>query len=97
MKENNLENLFAAARSAPIDDSVRIPDSFVDKILRIHQRQFRERQTFRRTSIASICTAIIVLCAALGYNFDAPPGSSGSDDQDSMVDLPPSLWDPAGN
>jgi hypothetical protein len=97
MKEINLENLFAAARRAPTDGSVRIPDGFAERVWQSHWRQRRQIQTFNRTSIASIFTALVVLCAVLGYNFESAPGSSGNDDQDLTVDLPSSLWDPAGN
>jgi hypothetical protein len=94
--KDNLDSLFAAARRAPIGDPTQIPTGFADRILHQHHLRRRENQTFFRTSVLSIGTALVILGALIGYNFETL-GASGSDDQDLVVDLPSGLWDPAGN
>jgi hypothetical protein len=96
MKDDSLDNLFAAARRAPTGEPEPIPSGFAERIVLQHQKNHRENQTFFRTSILSIGTAFVILGALLGYNFEML-GYSGTDDQDSMIDLPSALWDPAGN
>jgi hypothetical protein len=44
----------------------------------------------------SVATALIILGTVLGINIETT-SSSGSDDQESTVEIAYSLWDPAGN
>jgi hypothetical protein len=44
----------------------------------------------------SIATALIILGTVLGIDFQTV-NSSGSDDQESTVEMAYALWDPAGN
>ena len=94
--KDNLDRLFAAARRAPVGDLNQIPAGFADRVLHQQQIRRRENQTFFRTSVLSVGTALVILGALIGYNFETL-GASGSDDQDLTVDLPSALWDPAGN
>jgi len=71
-----------------------MPAGFAEKILRQHRNRVQENKAFLRTSILSVATALIILGTVLGIDMT---NSSGSDDQDSTVELAYSLWDPAGN
>jgi len=96
MKADRLDNLFAAARCAPARGSAGVPIGFADRIVQQYQKQQRENQTFLWTSIVSIGITLVILGASFGYNFEAS-SHSGMDDQESLVELPFALWDPAGN
>lgn len=71
-----------------------MPAGFAEEILRQHRNRVQESKAFIRTSILSVATALIILGTVLGIDMT---NSSGSDDQDSTVELAYSLWDPAGN
>ena len=71
-----------------------MPAGFAEQILRQHRNRVQENKAFIRTSVLSVATALIILGTVLGIDMT---NSSGSDDQDSTVELAYSLWDPAGN
>jgi hypothetical protein len=93
-EEENVERLFASARNASMGAVPSMPAGFAEKILRQHRNRVQESKAFVRTSILSVATALIILGTVLGIDMT---NSSGSDDQDSTVELAYSLWDPAGN
>jgi hypothetical protein len=93
-EEKNVERLFASARNASMGAIPSMPAGFAEKILRQHRNRVQENKAFIRTSILSVATALIILGTVLGIDMT---NSSGSDDQDSTVELAYSLWDPAGN
>jgi hypothetical protein len=93
-EEKNVERLFASARNASMEAIPAMPAGFAEKILRQHRNRVQENKAFLRTSILSVATALIILGTVLGIDMT---NSSGSDDQDSTVELAYSLWDPAGN
>jgi hypothetical protein len=93
-EEQNVERLFASARSASMGPIPSMPAGFAEEILRQHRNRVQESKAFVRTSILSVATALIILGTVLGIDMT---NSSGSDDQDSTVELAYSLWDPAGN
>jgi hypothetical protein len=93
-EEKNVERLFASARGASMGAIPSMPAGFAEKILRQHRNRVQESKAFIRTSILSVATALIILGTVLGIDMT---NSSGSDDQDSTVELAYSLWDPAGN
>jgi hypothetical protein len=95
-EEENVEKLFASARNASKGAIPSMPAGFADKILQQHRNRVRENKAFLRTSILSVATALIILGTVVGIDIEAT-SSSGSDDQDSTVELAYSLWDPAGN
>ncbi len=95
MKEDqNVERLFASVRNGSVGPIPPMPPGFAEKILRQHRNRVQESKAFIRTSILSVATALIILGTVLGIDMT---NSSGSDDQDSTVELAYSLWDPAGN
>jgi hypothetical protein len=95
-EEENVEKLFASARNASMGAIPSMPSGFAEKVLQQHRNRVRENKAFLRTSILSVATALIILGTVLGIDIGTP-SSSGSDDQDSTVELAYSLWDPAGN
>jgi hypothetical protein len=96
MKEDNLEDLFAAVRRAGKEESPSVPAGFAESVLRQHHRRVQENRAFFRTSILSIATAFLILGAILGINFHSS-GFPGSEDQESTVEMAYTLWDPVGN
>ena len=72
-----------------------MPAGFAENILQQHRNRAQENKAFLRTSILSVATALIILGTALGIDIET--NSSGSDDQESTVEMAYSLWDPAGN
>ena len=96
MKEENLEKLFAAARRVEAEGSPSMPAGFAEGILQQHRLRVQENRAFFRASILSIATALIILGTVLGINFETS-NSSGSDDQESTVEMAYALWDPVGN
>jgi hypothetical protein len=94
-EEENVERLFASARRASRDLPVSMPAGFAENILQQHRNRAQENKAFLRTSILSVATALIILGTALGIDIET--NSSGSDDQESTVEMAYSLWDPAGN
>jgi hypothetical protein len=96
MKEDNLEDLFAAVRRAGKEESPSVPAGFAESVLRRHHRRVQENRAFFRTSIFSIATAFLILGAILGINFHSS-GFPGSEDQESTVEMAYTLWDPVGN
>ncbi len=94
-EEENVERLFAAARRASRDLPASMPAGFAENILQQHRNRAQENKAFLRTSILSVATALIILGTALGIDIET--NSSGSDDQESTVEMAYSLWDPAGN
>jgi hypothetical protein len=93
-EEKDVERLFASARNASMGAIPAMPAGCAEKILRQHRNRVQENKAFIRTSILSVATALIILGTVLGIDMT---NSSGSDDQDSTVELAYSLWDPAGN
>jgi len=95
-EEENVERLLASARQAGPETAPSVPAGFAENILRLHRNRVQENKAFLRTSILSVATALIILGTVLGINIEAT-SSSGSDDQESTVEMAYSLWDPAGN
>jgi hypothetical protein len=95
-EEENVERLFASARRASTGAIPSMPAGFAEKILQQHRGRVQENKAFLRTSIVSVATALIILGTVLGIGIETT-GASGSDDQESTVELAYSLWDPAGN
>jgi hypothetical protein len=95
-EEENVERLFAAARQASRESASPMPAGFAENILQQHRNRVQENKAFLRTSILSVATALIILGTVLGIDFETT-NSSGSDDQESTVEMAYSLWDPAGN
>ena len=96
MKEENLEKLFATARRAGAEGTPSMPAGFAEGVLQQHRQRVQENRVFFRTSILSIATALIILGTVLGINFETS-SSSGSDDQESTVEMAYVIWDPVGN
>ena len=96
MKEENLEKLFATARRAGVEGTPSMPAGFAEGVLQQHRQRVQENRVFFRTSILSIATALIILGTVLGINFETS-NSSGSDDQESTVEMAYVIWDPVGN
>lgn len=94
-EEEHVERLFASARRASRDLPASLPAGFAENILQQHRNRAQENKAFLRTSILSVATALIILGTALGIDIET--SSSGSDDQESTVEMAYSLWDPAGN
>jgi hypothetical protein len=94
--KDNLDSLFAAARRVPVEDPTSMPTGFAERVFHQYHVRRQENQTFLRTSVLSMGTALVILGALIGYNVEVL-GASGADDQILTVDLPPALWDPAGN
>jgi hypothetical protein len=94
-EEENVVRLFASARRASRDLPASMPAGFAENILQQHRNRAQENRAFLRTSILSVATALIILGTALGIDIET--NSSGSDDQESTVEMAYSLWDPAGN
>ena len=95
-EEENVDKLFASARHASGGASPSMPAGFAEKILHQHRMRVQENKAFFRTSILSVATALVILGTVLGIDMETT-SSSGSDDQESTVELAYSLWDPAGN
>jgi len=95
-EEENVDKLFAAARHASGGAAGSMPAGFAERILQQHRMRVQENKAFFRTSILSVATALIILGTVLGIDMETA-GSSGSDDQESTVELAYYLWDPAGN
>jgi hypothetical protein len=95
-EEEKVERLFASARLARGESSPSMPGGFAENVLRQHRNRLQENKAFVRTSILSVATALIILGAVVGIDFETV-NSSGSDDQESTVEMAYSLWDPAGN
>jgi hypothetical protein len=94
-EEDHVERLLASARQAGPDTTPAIPVGFAENVLRLHRSRLQENKAFLRTSLLSVATALIILGTVLGMNFETT--SSGSDDQESTVEMAYSLWDPVGN
>ena len=73
-----------------------MPAGFAESILQQHRNRVQENKAFFRTSIFSVATALVILGTVVGFDFETT-SSSGSDDQESTVEMAYSLWDPAGN
>jgi hypothetical protein len=95
-EEEKVERLFASARLARGESYPSMPGGFAENVLRQHRNRLQENKAFVRTSILSVATALIILGAVVGIDFETV-NSSGSDDQESTVEMAYSLWDPAGN
>ena len=96
MKEENLEKLFARARQVGAEGIPPMPAGFAEGVLRQHRQRVQENRAFFRASFLSIATALIILGTVLGINFETS-NSSGSDDQESTVEMAYVIWDPVGN
>ena len=97
MKEDeDIERLFAAARRAGFTANPAMPSDFAENVLRRHRTRLRENKAFLRASILSVTTALVILGTVLGINIETA-NSSGSDDQESAVEIAYSVWDPIGN
>jgi hypothetical protein len=95
MREEKLEKLFAAARRVGAEGAASMPVGFAESVLREHRQRVEENRAFLKASILSVATALIILGAVLGINFEA--SNSSGDDQESTVEIAYALWDPAGN
>ena len=95
-EEDNLERLLASARQAGRDATPSVPAGFAERVLRRHHNRIQENKAFFRTSILSVATALVILGTVVGFNIETT-NSSGSDEQESTVEMAYSLWDPAGN
>jgi hypothetical protein len=95
-EEENVERLFASARQAEREATPSVPAGFAANVLQQHRNRVQENKAFLRTSILSVATALVILGTVLGINIETA-NSSGSDDQESTVEMAYSLWDPAGN
>jgi len=96
VKKENLDRLFATARRAGAEGTPFIPAGFAEGVLRQYRQRVQENRAFFRASILSIATALIILGTVLGINFD-PSNASGSDEQESTVEMAYALWDSVGN
>ena len=96
MKEESLENLFAAARRAGSKESESLPAGFAEKVLQRHRSQIEQNSSFFRASVLSISTALVILATIAGINAEWND-SSANDDQESTVEMAYALWDPTGN
>jgi hypothetical protein len=96
MKEENLEKLFAGARRVGAEGTPSMPAGFAEGVLQQHRQRVQENRAFFRASILSIATALIILGTVLGINFETS-NFSGSDDQESTVEMAYVIWDPVGN
>jgi len=94
--EETVEWLIASARHAGRSVSPAMPSDFAENVLRRHRTQVRENKAFVRASILSVTTALVILGTVLGINIETA-NSSGSDDQESAVEIAYSVWDPVGN
>ena len=94
--EETLEWVIASARRAGCSASPALPSNFAENVLRRHRTQVRENKAFVRASILSVTTALVILGTVLGINIETA-NSSGSDDQESAVEIAYSVWDPVGN
>jgi hypothetical protein len=95
-EEEKVERLFASARRARGETFPSMPGGFAENVLQQHRNRLQENKAFVRTSILSVVTALIILGTVVGIDFETA-NSSGSDDQESTVEMAYSLWDPAGN
>jgi hypothetical protein len=95
-EEENIERLFAAARRAGCPPNAAMPSDFAENVLRRHRTRLQENKAFLRASILSVTTALVILGTVLGINIETA-NSSGSDDQESAVEIAYSVWDPIGN
>jgi len=96
MKEENLEKLFARARRVGAEGIPPMPAGFAEGVLQQYRQRVQENRAFFRASFLSIATALIILGTVLGINFETS-NSSGSDDQESTVEMASVIWDPVGN
>ncbi len=95
-EEENVERLFAAARHAECVGNPAMPSDFAENVLRRHRISLQENKAFLRASILSVTTALVILGTVLGINIETA-NASGSDDQESAVEMAYSVWDPIGN
>jgi hypothetical protein len=95
-EEENLEWLFASARRAGCPPNPAMPPNFVEKLLSRRRTRLQENKAFLRASVLSVTTALVILGTVLGINIEMA-NSSGSDDQESAVEMAYSVWDPIGN
>jgi len=96
MREQNLEQLFAQARQAVrSEDAERPPAGFTQALLRRQAQQRAMAQTSQRAAIVSVVAALLILAAALGYDFQSL--NVPADDQESWYEMQPTLWDLAGS
>jgi hypothetical protein len=95
-EEDHVGRLLAWARQPGPEATPSAPVGFAENVLRLHRNRVQENKAFLRTSILSVATALLILGTVLGLNIETT-SSSGSDDQESTVEMAYSLWDPAGN
>jgi hypothetical protein len=95
-EEEDIERLFAAARRAGCPANPAMPSDFAENVLRRYRTRLQENKAFLRASILSVTTALVILGTVLGFNIETA-NSSGSDDQESAVEMAYSVWDPIGN
>ena len=95
-KEENIERLFRCSSTGRILSESAMPSDFAESVLRQHRSRVQENRAFLRASILSIATALMILGTVLG-NQIRNGNSSGSDDQESTVEIAYSIWDPIGN
>jgi hypothetical protein len=97
VREENLDKLFAIARRAGVEGTPSVPAGFAEGILQQHRQRVQENRAFFKASILSIATALIILGTVLEINFETSNSSSGTDDQESTVEMAYALWDSVGN
>jgi hypothetical protein len=96
MREEDLEQLFAQARQVVRSEEAEGPPTgFTQTLLRRHAQQRAMAQTSQRAAIVSVITALLILAAALGYDFQSLNGPA--EDQESWYEMQPTLWDLAGS
>jgi hypothetical protein len=106
MKEDRLNELFRRAREARRDESTpgwSHPQSrlqprpgFATTVVSRHLAQVRESRFATRTSVISICTALLVLATLTGVNFNALTVDN-HDAVDPIAGIADALWDSVGN
>jgi hypothetical protein len=96
MREEDLEQLFAQARQAVRSaDAEGPPSGFTQTLFRRRAQQRAMVQTSQRAAIVSVVAALLILVAALGYDFQSL--NVPADDQESWYEMQPTLWDLAGS
>ncbi|MBV9489643.1 MAG: hypothetical protein JO069_07965 [Verrucomicrobia bacterium] len=95
MNERSLEALFAKAREAKMAAPLEVPRGFAETVWQRYQQERAQEQALVRTSMVSLATALVILAATVGLNFDsltAPP-----DDLSYAGDLASSVCDFTGD
>jgi hypothetical protein len=96
MNDASLDTWFARAREVNAVQSLEAsaPPGFAASVWQKHQLRLLEERALVRTSTASLATALIVLAAVVGFNFDA---LTSSDDATYVGDVASSVWEFTGD